>query len=142
MNILGMGFLEIIVIFLIAFVLVGPDRMVEMAKKAGKLVRELQKLSEGLQESIAMSELDDLDLDLTGTRNLFNPSRPRSTGPQRDLTDDDPVSFKAHDEAASGSPIAAAAPDSGPEGDESDAAAEKDDPDEHESGPDRNGATR
>jgi hypothetical protein len=92
MSFLGMGALEIVVIFLIAFVLIGPDRMMEMTKKAGKLVRELRKMSEGLQEAIAMPELDDVDL--IGTRNLTGTSPPVTTGTGRDIVDDGPVNFR------------------------------------------------
>ena len=100
MSFLGMGALEIVVIFLIAFVIIGPERMMEMTKKAGKLVRELRKMSEGLQEAIAMPELDDADL--TGTRNLTGTSPPVAVGPGRDIVDDGPVNFRSGGERASG----------------------------------------
>ncbi len=140
MSFLGMGLLEILVIFLIAFILVGPERMVDMGKKAGKLVRELRKMSAGLQESISMTEFDDMDL--TGTRSLANPSRQPPAEVKSQVPDDEPVSFKTYGEAASGLSIAADAPGGGPESDRSDAAPEEDDPDEHESDPGMNGATR
>ncbi len=139
MNFLGMGALEILVIFLIAFVLIGPERMMDTTKKAGKLVRELRKMSEGLQEAIAMPELDDVDP--TGTRNLTGASPPVAVGAGRDIVDDGPVNFRSGGESAADSD-----PDGDPGGDSgsgsgserAEAAPEQDDPKERGSG--RNGA--
>ena len=41
MNILGMGPLEVLVIALIAFILLGPQRMVDAARLMGKATKEV-----------------------------------------------------------------------------------------------------
>ena len=48
MTFLGMGSLEIIVITLVAFIVMGPQRMIEAAKLIGKTTGELRRLSHGL----------------------------------------------------------------------------------------------
>ncbi len=57
MNFLGMGTTEILIIALIAFVLLGPQRMIDAAKMAGKATREIRK---------TIDDLPSLDLDITG----------------------------------------------------------------------------
>ena len=39
MNFLGMGSLEVLAILLVAFIFLGPDRMVEAARFLGKMAR-------------------------------------------------------------------------------------------------------
>ncbi len=56
MNILGMGFLELLVVFFIAFIVLGPDRMVEMSRKAGRLVGDLRRMNSGLRETLTIDE--------------------------------------------------------------------------------------
>ncbi|MDD9994965.1 MAG: twin-arginine translocase TatA/TatE family subunit [Dehalococcoidia bacterium] len=56
MNILGMGFLELLVVFFIAFVVLGPERMVEMSRKAGRLVGDLRRMNSGLRETLTIDE--------------------------------------------------------------------------------------
>ena len=48
MNILGMGTLEILVVLLLAFILLGPSRMVDAARLVGKASREIRRMSEEL----------------------------------------------------------------------------------------------
>ena len=55
MNILGMGYVEILVVLLVAFIFLGPERMADAARKLGKAVREVRRMA---------SELPNLDLDL------------------------------------------------------------------------------
>ena len=50
MNVLGMGPLEILLILLLAFIVLGPERMVDAGRLLGKATREARKLSEGLSE--------------------------------------------------------------------------------------------
>lgn len=52
MNFLGMGSLEVFIILLVAFVVVGPQRMVEVARMLGKLMRDLRRMSAELPELI------------------------------------------------------------------------------------------
>ena len=56
MNFLGMGMPELGVIFLVAFLALGPNRSIEMARTVGKMVRNVQKV---YQEVISAVNLDD-----------------------------------------------------------------------------------
>ena len=48
MNILGMGTMEILLILLIAFIVLGPEKMVDVARMLGKASRELRRMSADL----------------------------------------------------------------------------------------------
>ena len=60
MTFLGLGYLEVLIILLIAFILLGPERMVDAARLMGKAVREVRKMA---------ADLPSLDLD----QPLFEP---------------------------------------------------------------------
>ena len=45
MSFLGMGFLEILIILIIAFIFLGPERMVDAARMLGRLVREARNIA-------------------------------------------------------------------------------------------------
>lgn len=45
MNFFGMGSMEILLILVLAFIFLGPDRMIDAARMLGKLVREARKLA-------------------------------------------------------------------------------------------------
>ena len=47
MDILGIGFPELLFIFFIALMVFGPRRLPEIAGKAGKFVRDLRNMSQG-----------------------------------------------------------------------------------------------
>ena len=42
-NIMGIGFSEMVVIFLVAFLVLGPNRSIGMARTAGKVLRDLRR---------------------------------------------------------------------------------------------------
>lgn len=46
MNILGMGTLEILVIMLVAFIVIGPSQMIVAARLLGKATREMKRITE------------------------------------------------------------------------------------------------
>lgn len=48
MDILGVGFPELVFIFIIALMIFGPRRLPEIAARAGKMVRDLRNMSQGL----------------------------------------------------------------------------------------------
>ncbi len=50
MNILGMGPLELGVVLLIAFIILGPEKMVDTARKLGKMAREVRRMIDELPE--------------------------------------------------------------------------------------------
>ena len=94
MSFLGMSYLEILVVALVAFVFLGPERMVDMARKLGKMVSTVRAMAADLPS------IEDLDLDGTreqaraGTR----PASARESVPDRSdegLEEDRPVAFRA-----------------------------------------------
>ena len=62
MSVLGMGTLEILVVLLIAFIFLGPNRMVDAARWLGSALKEVRRLSENLPEIV----LDERPADLLG----------------------------------------------------------------------------
>ena len=56
MNIFGMGPLEILVIALIAFILLGPQRMVDAARLLGKTTKEVRRLTDELPKIVLDEE--------------------------------------------------------------------------------------
>ena len=55
MNFFGVGFLELTVIFLVAFLVMGPGKSIEMARTAGKLLGDLRRT---LNEMTAAANLN------------------------------------------------------------------------------------
>ena len=45
MNFLGMGTMEIVVVLLVAFLFLGPERMIGVAKTLGKTMAELRRMT-------------------------------------------------------------------------------------------------
>lgn len=52
MSFLGMGTLEILVIALIAFIFLGPERLVNVARMLGKLTGEIRRMTRDLPDLI------------------------------------------------------------------------------------------
>ena len=60
MNFFGIGGFELIIIAGLAFFLLGPKKMIETSRSAGKLIRELKAERDKFTNMI-MSEFDDAD---------------------------------------------------------------------------------
>jgi len=56
MNILGMGTLELLAVLLVAFIFLGPQRMVDAARLLGKASRELRRLTDELPDLVLDEE--------------------------------------------------------------------------------------
>ncbi|MSQ11784.1 MAG: hypothetical protein EXR48_03715 [Dehalococcoidia bacterium] len=52
MNIFGVGPLELLLVLVLGFVVLGPARMATMARKAGRLVKDVGKMTEGLPRTL------------------------------------------------------------------------------------------
>ena len=111
MNILGMGSLEVLAVLLVAFIFLGPDRMVEAARFLGKMAREARRLTAELPEIVFDEEGDTPERPIVHRR-----GGPRADGEaDQDAAraedaggeDDSPVAFK------SGQPVTS--PDPEPE---------------------------
>ena len=100
MNFLGMSYVEIFVVALVAFVFLGPEKMADTAKKLGRIVREVRKMAADLPS------IDELDLEESQTaRPQGSIGRSGSTDekvsgtPDEAPDEDGPVAFKATDAA-------------------------------------------
>lgn len=56
MNILGMGTLELLAVLLVAFIFLGPQRMIDAARLLGKASRELRRLTDELPDLVLDEE--------------------------------------------------------------------------------------
>lgn len=59
-SIFGIGMNELIIIFLLATIVLGPERLVRMAREAGKLVRNVKAYFTSLTDELK-TELDVID---------------------------------------------------------------------------------
>ncbi len=48
----GLGFSELVVIFMIALIFIGPKKLPELAKGLGKTVRDFQNAAKGLTDQL------------------------------------------------------------------------------------------
>ena len=77
MSFLGMGPFEIIIILLVAFIFLGPERMADAARTLGKWTSELRRATAGVR-----AEMDDLIADdPTPPAQPAPPTRPTQTRP-------------------------------------------------------------
>ena len=56
MNIMGMGFMELLVILLVAFLVLGPGRSIDMAKRTGKVLGDLRRAFSEVTDAISVEE--------------------------------------------------------------------------------------
>jgi len=61
MNIIGIGFTELIFVLLIALVFLGPGKMVEIAQKIGGMLRQFQNTANELPKMLALEDLEEPD---------------------------------------------------------------------------------
>ena len=90
MNILGMGPLEILVIALIAFIFLGPERMTDAARLVGKAIREGRNMASDIPRVVL--EDDDIKVVERGkSTSLINdpPSQPTPASTKDKTADDD-----------------------------------------------------
>jgi Tat protein translocase TatB subunit len=86
-DILGIGFPELLFIFIIALMVFGPRRLPEIAGKAGKYVRDLRNMSQGFmaewQREITvatrMEEIEQVRKELEETKQALTQSRTEIT---------------------------------------------------------------
>ena len=71
-----MGPLEIAVIFLVAFLALGPGKSIEMARTAGKLLRDLRRTFDEVTSAVNLDDDDKKPSQHTSAR----PPRPSPTG--------------------------------------------------------------
>ena len=107
MSFLGMGPFEIIIILLVAFIFLGPERMADAARTLGKWTSELRRATAGVR-----AEMDDLITDdPTRTTPPAQPAPPTRATQTRPANAD----ARAPDETHPTAPIDPSATDDGDE---------------------------
>ncbi len=106
-----MGALEILIILLVAFIFLGPERMVDAARTLGRWTGELRRMSAGVQAEINGLSVTDVpqaeQRRAPATPNRSQASQPAegaNDAPDDIPTEDGPVAFR------SGARIATAPP--------------------------------
>ena len=93
MSFLGMGPLEVIIVLLVAFIFLGPERMVDAARMLGKGMRELRRMTAELPRL----DIDEEDIFPSDRRSGRSTSAPSGKGvyrsqPPQDSTQGDGMS--------------------------------------------------
>ena len=65
---LNIGPLELMVIFLIALIVVGPRKLPDLGKTIGKGLREFRKAQDEMRQSLQLDELKDVKQEITDTQ--------------------------------------------------------------------------
>lgn len=106
MNVFGIGTMELVVIFLVAFIALGPGKTMEVARTIGKMAREARRTFTDIMDAASVS---DSDVDSAGNRADRNP---RINGPTQPPAD--PLPMPTHlDATADGGTGSQDAGDSG-----------------------------
>jgi sec-independent protein translocase protein TatA len=56
---MGMGMPEILVILVIAFLALGPGKSIEMARTAGRVMRDLRRTFNEIAAAVTLEDVDD-----------------------------------------------------------------------------------
>ena len=104
MNILGMGSMELLVVLLLAFIVLGPERMVHAARMLGKLTGELRRMTNEVtvmvQEEVdrvkdpIIREGKELESRLSSVTSELNLNTPDEALKEAEGAEDGPVAFK------------------------------------------------
>ena len=113
MNVGGMGSMELLVIMLVGFIVLGPQRMVEAAKLLGKAVREVRRMTADMQNLVL--ENDEVGTTLSSAARGAGPASTQDddgTGTsEKPDSDEGPVAYRAApDTVAKSEPDADARP--------------------------------
>lgn len=94
MNIFGMGPLEILVIALVAFILLGPQRMLDAARLMGKATKEVRRMTDELPK-IVLDEEQDQPPQASSTRNNQDTRKESAETDEVEVAADGPVAFRS-----------------------------------------------
>ena len=61
MDFLGIGPIELLVVFLVAFLILGPTRMVEVARSLGRFIQEVRRTTSDLPNLLTMDQEEPWD---------------------------------------------------------------------------------
>ena len=90
MNFLGMGAMEIALILIVAFVFLGPERLIDAARFLGNAVKEGRRLASEMPRIVV--EDDEIKMVNAATDRKTSPNSPnwRTRDRERERTADDP----------------------------------------------------
>jgi len=94
MNIFGIGPMELLIVFALAFLLLGPARMGSTARKLGGFVKEARKVTEGLPKTLD---------DLARSAEAPEKSGPRALAKRLDSPDEGPAPWRPGGSESQGS---------------------------------------
>ncbi len=90
---LGMGWVEIFVIVVIALLVIGPDKLPEVARGLAKTLRHVQRIVGDIRDSVNLDELDAMTRDEAPTERPGPSQQPsrlsRGAGRAGSVDDDD-----------------------------------------------------
>lgn len=96
---LNVGGWEVLMIFLVALIVLGPTRLPEAARQIGRVIREARKISHGFQREFREAMRDPVgdavraaDLDVTARAEIPADLSDTSDDSAPSRTDDDPMS--------------------------------------------------
>ena len=89
-----MGPLEVLVIALIAFILLGPQRMVDAARLLGKTTKEVRRMTDELPK-IVLDEEQDPPSGASSTRNDQDTREESAETDEAEVPADGPVAFRS-----------------------------------------------
>ena len=69
----NIGFPELVVIFIVALIVVGPEKLPEMAKGLAKIVVEFKRAMEELKRELAWEEIEEAGQELKEEIPTFDP---------------------------------------------------------------------
>jgi len=80
----GIGFPELIVIFIVALIVLGPERMPQVARQLARWVNEVRKAADELKRELAADEIEKGKDELEKVRQellqkVYNPLSPEET---------------------------------------------------------------
>ncbi len=78
MNLFGIGLLELAFIFIIAFLVVGPGKAIEMAKTAGRLIGDMKST---VNDLTVAADLSQQAPSRTPSKSTAPPAQPVSPSP-------------------------------------------------------------
>lgn len=81
----GIGFTELIIILIVALLVVGPERLPELARQLGTIVRDLRRMYNNLRSDLG-PEFDEIEQGIRDLRSLNPRDQVRNYG--RSLLDD------------------------------------------------------
>lgn len=82
MDFMGIGFLELLLILILGVIFIGPDKLPEIAAKAGQLFRSFKKATFDLSKSIT-EELPTKDIRDTITQEIATETKAGNTEKSR-----------------------------------------------------------